>query len=221
MRSCYCRSTVCANREGRCTPLQRRDRIMMSCGNIPASFLNPQILSSCSAHDRNQHGPLLWRCSNPTILRSKLALASGFGGCCWLTSKCPSCPQSSLPSDTVLGAVIPAGLAFQNKGCMFSVCLSKEGCITAGLTDKQTEAGEPRPNLATLSQNCPRISLFVQIQLAHEGFNREKRSSRQTTCAPYALWRLVTQHPKEDSTQFEISQSIKSSCQLLGNYIKQ
>lgn len=39
MRSCYCRSTVCTNREGRCTRLQRGDRIMMSSGNISASFL--------------------------------------------------------------------------------------------------------------------------------------------------------------------------------------
>lgn len=165
MRCCYCRRTVCANREGRCTWLQRSDRIMMSSGNISASFLNPQILFSCSARDRNQHGPLLWHHSDPIILGSKLTLAPSFRGCCWLTSKCPSYPQASLPSDAVLGAVIPTGLAFQNKGCMFSVCLSKEGCVTAGLTDKQTESGEPRPNLATSSQNSPRISFLFKFSL--------------------------------------------------------
>lgn len=38
MRSYYCRHTVCANREGRCTWLRRGDRIMMSSGNISAAF---------------------------------------------------------------------------------------------------------------------------------------------------------------------------------------
>lgn len=44
MRSCYCRCTVCANREERCTWLWRGDRIMMSSGNIAASFHSPQFL---------------------------------------------------------------------------------------------------------------------------------------------------------------------------------
>lgn len=92
----------------------------------------------------------------------------------------------------VLGSIIPAGLAFQNKGCMFSVCLSKEGCITAGLTDKQTESGEPRPDLATLSQKMSQNILFVQAQLELEGINGETRPFQPTTCAPYAFWNLMT-----------------------------
>lgn len=163
MRSSYCRCSICTNREGRCTRLRRGDRIMMSFGYISISLLNPQILFSSSAHDRSQHRPLLWQRSFPIILCSKLTLVPGFGGH-WLKSKCPSCPEALLPSDRVLGAVIPPGLAFQNKGCMFSVCLSKEGCITAGLADRQIETGEPRPNLETSSQNCPRISFSACTQ---------------------------------------------------------
>lgn len=68
MRSCYCRCTVCANREGRCTWLWRGDRIMMSSGNIAACFLNPQILFPSPPRDGKQHRPLLWRHSNPIIL---------------------------------------------------------------------------------------------------------------------------------------------------------
>lgn len=37
MRLCYCRSTVCANRVGRCTWLQRSNGIMMSSGNSQLS----------------------------------------------------------------------------------------------------------------------------------------------------------------------------------------
>lgn len=114
--------------------------------------------------------PLLWQHSDPIILCSKRTHAPSFGGCCWLASKCPSCPQALLPSDTVLGAVIPAGLPFQNKGCMCSVCLSKECCITAGLADKQTETGEPRPNLATPSHNCPKISFLFKFSLHTQEF---------------------------------------------------
>lgn len=59
MRSCCRRCSVCANREGRSTRLQRDDRIMMSSENISASSLNPQILFSSSTHSRNRHSPFI------------------------------------------------------------------------------------------------------------------------------------------------------------------
>ena len=161
MWSCYCRSAVCTNREGGMYLTQRGDRIMMSSGNISATLSQPSNpLFLLGSRRQPTRAVIVTAQQSFLFCVLKLALASSFGGCFWLASKCPSCPRSSLPSDSVLGAVIPAGLAFQNKGCMFSVCLSKEGRITAGLGDKQTEAGEPRPNLATSSRNYPRISFL-------------------------------------------------------------
>lgn len=202
MRSYYCRHTVCANREGRCTWLWRGDRIMMSSGNIPASFLNPQILFSSLACDRNQHRPLLWQHSDPIILCSKLS--PSFGVCCWLASKCPSYPQASLPSDAALGAVIPAGLAFRNKGCMFSVCLSKEGCITAGLAGKQTETGEPRSNLANSITELPQNIISVQTQLTHMGPVRETWPLHVRRM--FLMASDTPKHPTEDSTKLPSKQ---------------
>lgn len=161
---------------------QRGDRIMMSSGNTSGSFHDTPNLFflSCLNPDRNQIRPILWQHGSRLIWGFKFSLALGFGGYCWLTSKCPSCPQSSLPSDTVLGAIIPVGLAFQNKGCMFSICSSKEGHIAAGPRE-HAEAGEPMSNLAASSPSCPGLSFFWNFWSDSDSGDDLRKHERSST----------------------------------------
>lgn len=162
---------------------QRGDRTMMSSGNTsPSVHSTPNLFFPALNPDRNQIRPILWQHGNRFIWGFKFSLALGFGGCCWLTSKCPLCPQSSLPSDAVLGAIIPVGLAFQNKGCMFSICSSKEGHIAAGL------ANTPR-----LGNQCPiwRLHLWAVPDYYDLVWFRLRWctvETRQASFTPYAFW---------------------------------
>lgn len=179
---------------------QRGDRIMMSSGNTSVSFHNTPNLFffSCLNPDRNQIRPILWQ-HNRLIWGFKFSLALGFGGYCWLTSKCPSCPQSSLPSDTLLGAIIPVGLAFQNKGCMFSICSSKEGHIAAG------PANTPR-----LGNQCPIWQLhlravpdylFFLVRFRLRWWTKETRTFFDKLHSLRMLSELVTSLLKEGQRQ--------------------
>lgn len=149
--------------------------IMMSCGNISATLKSS--FPARLARETNTVTAILLFC----------VLNSSFGGFL-LTQNSPHVHSPSLPSDIILGAVIPVDLAFQNKGYMFSVCPSEEDGITAGLANKQSQVwGTKAQSLPTSPQNCPSISFLFKFSV-HTGELMGKQGCfKKTTCAPYAF----------------------------------
>ena len=153
---------------------------MINSGNISSAR---QILFSSSPWDRNQNrGSAAFRVfcalnSLPEFQRAPLAR---------LLSPCPSCPRAPLPSDGVSGAAIPAGLAFQNKGCVLSVCLSRKGCARCSWCGRRAERDfrEPRPNLPISS-----IVFVSNSAPSHTGeFFRDIRQVSTEDMGSICLW---------------------------------